>query len=120
MRKYHFTYDISKSDNYDEDKEYLLYLFHLTNYESIECYTKSTFIITYNVEFTPSRLFDFLRNNLQNNIYYSISLISKYNNGRPVLSEKQDLNLNRNFQDELNQMDFDVLELLNNWNVAPF
>ncbi|SIS58900.1 hypothetical protein [Chryseobacterium gambrini] len=122
MRKYHFTYDISQSENYDEDKEFLLYLFHLTNYESIECNTKSTLILTYNDEFPSSKLFNFLSNNLPDNIFYSISKIPQYNNNKKnfIISENKDKELNKNFQKELETMNFDVLKIIYDWNIERF
>jgi len=120
MIKYHFTYDISQSENYDEDKEFLLYLFHLTNYESIECNTKSTLILTYNDEFPSSKLFNFLSNNLPDNIFYSISKIPQYNNKNFIISENKDKELNKNFQKELETMNFDVLKIIYDWNIERF
>lgn len=112
MKQYHFTYDITDSDNYAEHKEHLLYLLHLTNYESIKCHTESTFIITYNYEIESIKLFNFLELNLAGNIYYSISKISKYSNENVILSENKDKELNKRFQKELASIDFGVLKLI--------
>lgn len=112
MRKYHLSYDITDSTNadYNKYKEYLLYLLHLTNYESIQCYTKSTLIIKYNYEIQSIKIFNFLKKYLPKNIYYSISKISKKDDNDFFLSENEDFELNRNFQQELKNINWKNLK----------
>ena len=88
----------------------MLYLLHLTNYESIQCNTKSTLIINYNYEIKSNKFFNFLNKYLPKNIYYSLSKISLKADDEFFLSENEDFELNRNFQQEIKNIDWKNLK----------
>lgn len=130
MRKYHLSYDIIDTEDnkqYKEDKEYFLYLLYSLGYNSICSYADSTIIVEYDEnKITPIKLFDFLDNNVQNNVRYYISLISTsqgqsidsfYNNKYfNFLQIERDLK----FQEELQNIDWSSLKKLYNDNIVKY
>jgi len=130
MRKYHLSYDIIDTEDtkqYKEDKEYFLYLLYSLGYNSISSYAESTIIVEYDEnKITPIKLFDFLDNNVQNNVRYYISLISIaqgqsidsfYNNKYfNFLQRERDLK----FQEELQNIDWNSLKKLYNDSIVKY
>lgn len=109
MRLYHLSYDTIDckkhfNDDYSEARRYLLCVLAHTPIEAIESYCESTMILHYETE-KPTRLFEYLDDNLSKYFYFSVSLIARDKNSFDLLHHNPNNDLNDRLNEEWDNLD---------------
>ena len=105
MRLYHLSYDTINCERdfgtYANARRYLLCVLGSSTVRSMSSYTESSIILEFEVA-EPTRFFNFLRNNLSQYFYYSISLVAQNQRNRhDFISHNPNMQLNLALQREL-------------------
>jgi len=108
-RLYHLSYDTVDCqrdfrNNYTDARRFILCVIATSPAISINSFTESSFILEYE-QTEPTRLFRFLRNNLDPYFYYSVSLVAKNTEtGYQYIEHTPNMTLDRNLQRELRNL----------------